>query len=528
MRYDAVKFFVDRACAARANFRFTIDNAQTISEICAQVDGLPLAIELAAARMKVLSPQEILKRLDKRLNLLTGGAIDLPMRLRTMRGALDWSYDLLTQSEKRLFCRLGVFAGSFSLDSAECINQEPSGERQVLDILTSLLDQSLLSMEQPTGSDVRFRMLGVVREYALHRLEETGETGAIGRIHAEHFLELAEAAEPALQGTQPGTWLNRLEEEYDNLREALHWSMTNDFAMAVRFNVALRYYWDFMGQLAGGLGILKQILSRSDQILPNQRFKLYSMAGNLAKFQGDHQTAEKMYERGLAEARSEGDLSDISLLCRGLGGLAAEQADHPTARRFIDEALQAAQQAKDKFGVARSLSMLGDLERSKGHDGLARDLYDQALRTCRPTGRKYATANLLNNLAAAEYGCGHRDSACAHFTEALAMTQESVVKMAGDRVAISYSLDGFAALAVSRGDLATAATLAGAAQHLRDSMNFNIEPAERRFRDGYFASIRERLDEDVYSAAYEKGQRLSLDESVALALRTSNGCQVDS
>ncbi len=524
LRYDAVKLFVDRACAVRPNFVLTAENAPAVSEICMRLDGLPLAIELAAARIKVLSPHEILKRLDKRLRLLTGGATDLPARLRTMRGALDSSYELLTEAEKRVFSRLGVFAGSFSLSSVEWISQRQSGheeEPQVLDFLTSLLNQSLILSELRNEGDVRFRMLGVVREYALDRLEATGEADAIRKLHAEHFLGLAEAAEPSLQGTQSAGWLNRLDEEYDNLRAALHWSMTNDFAMAVRFNVALRNYWEFMGQLAEGLGILRQILSHSERIAPKQRLTLYSMAGNLAKFQGDYQTAHGMYERGLAEARGEGDLSDVSLLCRGLGSLAAEQGDHPTARRFIEEALEAARKATDPFGLARSLSMLGDVARSEGDDRIARDLYRQALTACRETNRKYAIANILNNLAAAEYGCGHYDSAQAYFVEALQMTHESVVKMAGDRVAISYSLDGFAALAVHRGEIATAATLAGAAQRLRESMNFNIEPAERRFRDAYLASLRDLLAEQPDAAAFEKGQRLNLDESIVLALRTS-------
>ena len=525
---DAVKLFVARACGARPGFVLTPEHAETIADICAHLDGLPLAIELAAARMKVLSPQDILKRLNKRLKLLTGGAKDVPARLQTMRGALDWSYDLLGEAEKRLFSRLGIFAGAFSLNSAEWISERHSSgnqEPQVLDMLTSLLNQSLLFTEQRSGSEVRFRMLGVVREYALDRLEESGEAHAIRKIHAEFFLELAEAAEPSLHGGREVSWLKRLEDEYDNLRSALHWSVDHDFAMAVRFNLALRYYWDFMGQLAEGLGVLKQILQQSDRMVPRERAKLYSMAGNLAKFQGDHQTAGEMYRKGLAEARCEGDFSDISLLCRGLGGLAAEQENHSAAREYLDEALKAARRAKDEFGSARSLSMLGDLARSEGDHQTARDLFDQALRVCPRTRRKYASANILNNLAGAEYGCGDYDSACAHFVEALSMTHESVVKMAGDRIAISYSLDGFAALAVRCGDMAAAATLAGAARRLREAMNFNIEPAERKFRDSYVALIRTSLAEQEYREAFDKGQKLSLEESIALAGRIGSVCK---
>jgi tetratricopeptide (TPR) repeat protein len=243
------------------------------------------------------------------------------------------------------------------------------------------------------------------------------------------------------------------------------------------------------------------------------------MAGNMAKFQGDHETARQMYERGLNEARSLVSLSQVSLLCRGLAGLAVEQGDHVTARRFIQEALAAAHESNDQFGIARSMNMLGDLARSEGDDGTARVLLKGALEVCRQTGNKYAIANILNNLAAAELGDGDYEQACVHFTEGLTMARESDGKIAGDRIAISYSLDGFAALAVRYGEAEVAARLAGAAQHLRQSMNYNIEATERRFRDTYLASIHALLSDEQFAAAYEQGRKLELDESIALALR---------
>jgi predicted ATPase/DNA-binding winged helix-turn-helix (wHTH) protein len=526
MRYGAVELFVERARSAVAGFALNQENARTVAEICALLDGLPLAIELAAARMKVLSPREILARLDKRLKLLTGGAKDLPTRLQTMRGTLDWSYELLSDEEKRLFHRLAVFGGSFTLESAEKVagGETPaSDEREelpdVLDTLTGLLNQSLLIAEKRASGVVRFRMLSVVREYALDRLEESGEAEAIRRKHAAHFLALAEEAEPHFQGAQPAPWLHRLDEEYDNIREALHRSIADDFESAIRFGVALRYFWDFMGHLNEGLGILKQLLSRADHIPANRRFKLYSMAGNLAKFQGDHKTAREIYDRGLTEARLAGDSSDVSLLCRGLGGLAFEQRDHATARRFIEQALDAALASKDQFGTARSLNMLGDLGRFQGDYGTARVMLRAALEVCRETDNRYAIANILNNLAAAEYSDGDYEGASAHFIASLKMALESDAKIAGDRIVISYSLDGFAALAVRRGEGKLAATLAGAAERLRESMNFNIEAAERRFRETYVASLHAMLPADQFAAAYDEGRKLDLDESVALALR---------
>jgi tetratricopeptide (TPR) repeat protein len=242
------------------------------------------------------------------------------------------------------------------------------------------------------------------------------------------------------------------------------------------------------------------------------------MAGNLAKFQGDYATARRMYEECLSDGRSAHDLRQVSLSCRGLGGLAYEQGDYPTARGFAEEALAVARQSNDEFGIARSLNMLGDLARSLGDDAAARPLYEEALAICRQLCNKYATANILTNLAAAEFGEGNYTAAYAHFTEGLTMAQESGDQIVGDKIAISYSLDGLAALAVLRGETEFAAKLAGAAEHLRESINYNVEPAERRFRDAYLASLHTVISEEDFSRAYRQGCTLKLHEGVALAL----------
>jgi predicted ATPase len=517
MKFDAVKLFVERARSVNPAFALTHDNARSVAGICARLDGLPLGIELAAARMKMLSPQAILSRLVHRLKLLTGGSRDLPTRQQTMRGTMDWSYELLTEAEQRIFRRLAVFAGGFTLEFAEKVVDDDEGT-DVLDIVTSLVNKSLLLAEQQARGEVRFRLLGVVREYAHDRLDESGEVPAIRRKHAAYLLALVEEAEPNLRSAQPAESLNRLEEEYDNIREALRWSLANDADTAARIAVAIRYFWDFLGYLTEGLGILKEIFALGDRVPPKIRCLLLSMAGNIAKFQGDYATAHMMYERGLQESRELGDLSQVALLCRGLGGLAVENGDPEGARRFIEEAFAAARAANDNFGVARSLNMLGDLARSEGDYRSARPLLAEALELCRQTGNKYATANILNNLAAADYGDGDYAASLAHFTEGLKMAQERGYKVTGDRIAISYSLDGFAALAVPDGRGELGAKLAGAAEHMREAMNFHTEPAERRFRETYLAALKALLPEPGFSAAYEQGSRLRLEECMMLAL----------
>ena len=511
--YGAVMLFVERARAVKPDFELTEENALSVARICARLDGLPLAIELAAARVKLLSTRAILSRLDHRLKLLTGGSPDLPTRQQTMSAAIDWSYELLSDEEKRLFRRLAVFEGGFTVEGAETI----LGDTEVLDGISSLVNQSLVAVREAVeNAEPRMQMLEVVREYAVDRLETCGEAERIRNAHAAYFLTLTEQAEPQLHGPQPAEWLSRLDAEYDNLRAVLRWSLANDRVTAARIAGALRNFWVFRGYLTEGLGILKEILGATPDVGWAVLGKLLSAAGNISKFQGDYQTAHTMYEDGLRKAQQAQDLTQVSLFYRGLGGLALEENNRPAARRFIEQALATAREANDRFGIARSLSMLGDLARSDGDDKAARPWLEEALRVCRQVGDKYATSVIVVNLAAAEYGIGDFAAAEAHFAEGLQMALESGV--AGNRIGITYALDGFAALATRRDEPETAAKLAAAAEGLRESMNHNIEATERRFREAYMARLHSLLSSEKFREAYSAGRRLKLEESVALAL----------
>ncbi|MBA3694597.1 MAG: protein kinase, partial [Acidobacteria bacterium] len=281
--YEAIKLFVERARNTKPNFTLSQQNAQTVAEICNRLEGLPLAIELAAARIKFLSPQAILTKLENRLKLLTGGARDLPARQQTMRGAVEWSYDLLTEEEKCLFRHLAVFAGGFTFEAAEAVagchfsaagKEEMISEQETLEIeqltidtfdgVTSLVDKSLLVSKEQANGETRFRMLEVVREYALELLETRGEAEAMRRSHAEYFLALGEEAEPHLQSAQSVEWLNRLEEEHDNLRAALQWSLDRDAAIAARLAAGIWRLWTFHSYLTEGRGWLEAALEQSN------------------------------------------------------------------------------------------------------------------------------------------------------------------------------------------------------------------------------------------------------------------------
>lgn len=532
--YEAVRLFVERARGAKSNFALNGENAQSVAEICARLDGLPLAIELAAARVKILSPSSILTKLENRLQLLTGGAADLPARQQTMRGAVAWSYDLLPEDERHLFERLSVFVGGFSFEAAESVVLCPSsfadennagnndqrtkdkGQRtiNVLDGVTSLLDKSLIvSKEQPDG-EMRFRMLEVVREFALEMLNTGGEAETVCRSHAVYFLALAEEAEKYLKGEESVKWLNHLEDEHDNLRAALRWSLKNDVKIAARLAAALRLFWLFHSHLAEGRGWIEAGLEcTEDDRFSGVRFNLLNLLGTFARFQGDYRAAQEAFEKQLAEAKEANNLWQIAEANSGLGSVAYQQGDFATARKFLGETLEVSRKLNEKYGIAATLNSLGDIARTEGNNAAARPLFEESLKISRRLGTKQFVCAILANLGAVTFAEGDYRAAHTHFKEALATAQEM-----GNRTVVSLSLDGFAALAAERGEPDCAAQLAGAAEHLRELIGYEIEPADLSFREKYFAKLCAAIPEVDLSASFERGRKLKPDEAVALCL----------
>lgn len=535
---EAVKLFVERARGAKPNFSLTKDNAGSVAGICARLDGLPLAIELAAARVKILSPPAILTKLENSLQLLTGGASDLPARQQTMRGAVAWSYDLLSEDERRLFARLSVFVGGFTFEAAEAVgswqlakgshkhsssgnNQSPTANRpalSVLDGITSLLDQSLVvSKEQPDG-EMRFRMLEVVREYALETLNAGDEAGAVCRSHAAYFLALAEEAEKHLKGEESVKWLDLLEEEHDNLRAALRWALKNDAETAARLAAALRLFWLFHSHLEEGRKWLEAGLEcTEDDFFSETRFNLLNLIGTFARFQGDYRGARKIYERQLAEAKEANDLWQIAEANSGLGSVAYQQGDFATARKFLGETLSVSRELNEKYGIAATLNSLGDIARTEGDNAAARLLFEESLEISRELGTKQFICAILANLGAVTFAESDYRAARRHFKEALTTAQEM-----GNKTVVSLSLDGFAALAAELGESDCAAELAGAAEHLRESIGYEMEPADLSFRETYFSKLRRALSEFDLSASFERGRRLKPEEAVSLCLDNGN------
>lgn len=525
VEYAAVALFVERARTAKPSFALTDENAGSVAEICHRLDGLPLAIELAAARVKILSPRAILLKLENRLKLLTGGARDLPARQQTMRGAIAWSYDLLDADEKLLFRRFSVFAGGATVESVETIganyesnpNRKSKAATEILDVISSLIDKNLLVSKERAGDEIRLSMLETIREFALDALEQSAEGDEIRCLHADFFLALAEKAEPQMQAAQSAVWLNRLEEEHDNFRAALSWSLVRDAQKAARLATAITSFWVVHSHLTEGRNWLKTVLEKTDAAPVATRLKLLNGLALLTRQQGDFEAARKIYEDGLAAGRATNDLRQIALSSKGLGMVAHRQGENAAARKFFEEGLAICRELNDQAGTMHSLNNLGDLERTEGNYAAARTLFQEAVALSKQLGNKQAGCAGLNNLGFAAFGEGDFPAARSSFAEALAVARELKHK-----IQISYSLDGFAALAVEGGEAETAARISGAAELLRETIGCEIEPAERLFRDEYLARVRAVLPDQTFIAADNKGRALSTDEAIALASRQAN------
>jgi tetratricopeptide (TPR) repeat protein len=369
---------------------------------------------------------------------------------------------------------------------------------------------------ETANGESRFRLLEVIREYALEILEASGESETIRKNHARYFLTLAKSAESEFFGRNAASWLDRLEEEHDNLRAALSRASVVDAETLMNLAAALRSFWLLHNHLTEGRKWLETALEISSEASAELRSKLLHGLGQAALYQGDNRTARKMFAESLNVGRAAGDKRQIALSNRGLAAAAKQQGDIAGARKFIEEALAINRESNDIFGIAVSLNNLGDLARMEDDYVSARRLLEEALAICRRLGNKEGICGCLNNLGAVTYGEGDYEAAQEHYAEALKTSREL-----GDKVTISYSLNGFAALAARRGDVERAIKLTGAAQHLRESLGFEIEPAERRFCERYLIRLKTGTDEAAFADLLNQGRKLKLEEAAALCFSVS-------
>ncbi len=380
-------------------------NARTIAEICARLDGLPLAIELAAARIRLLPPQALLARLGHRLQVLTSRARNMPARQQTLRDTIKWSYDLLDAAEQRLFRRLSVFVGGCTLEAIEAVSAAVGdGAVPVLDGVAWLIDKSLLQQTEQEGEEPRLVMLETIREFGLECLAMSGELEAIRRAHAAYYLVLAEEAEPKLEGPQQAVWLQRLEQEHDNLRAAMQWLLERGEAgqgmeMALRFGGALRGFWRVHGHLSEGRIFLERAIAGSGGATASVRAKTLGAAADVALNQGDFERGEVLYREGLALCRELGDTRGIAFSLLRLGWAAWNSGNSGAARPLLEEALALQRGVDSKWHVAESLFYLALLAGSQGEYSRGRALVEEGLALLRAIGDKRGVAWSLLLLA---------------------------------------------------------------------------------------------------------------------------------
>ncbi|MBM3459804.1 MAG: tetratricopeptide repeat protein, partial [Armatimonadetes bacterium] len=379
--YESVRLFIERARQVQPGFQVTNRSAPALASVCHRLDGIPLALELAAARVRSLTVEELNQRLDQRFRLLTGGSRTALPRLQTLRALIDWSYDLLSAAEQALLCRLSVFAGGWTLDAAEQVCTGEGVEAwEVLDLLTGLADKSMVVAAEQEGA-TRYRLLETVRQYGQDRLRERDEEAAWRDRHLAHYLALAEEAAPELTGREQAAWLVRLETEHDNLRAALEWSgeTGGGAESGVRLAGALWRFWEMHGHFTEGREWLARVLDAGAGTAPVVRAEALNGAGNLANDQGDYAAARAFHQESLAIRRGLGDRRGIAGSLNNLGNVACDQSDYGAARALLEESLAIKRELGDQRGIAGSLGNLGRTVVEQGDYAAARALQEESL-----------------------------------------------------------------------------------------------------------------------------------------------------
>jgi predicted ATPase/transcriptional regulator with XRE-family HTH domain len=556
-QYEAVRLFTERAQAVKADFMVTEENALAVAEICYRLDGLPLAIELAAARVKLFPPQALLERLGSPLKFLTGGARDLPTRQQTIHNTIQWSYQLLDEREKILFARLGAFVGGCTMEAAEGIcNSDDTLRLDVVDGIAALVDQSLLRQDEGPGGTPRFVMLETIREYALERLEQRGEVEAVRQWHAKYFLMLAEEAEPELAGPRQVAWLARLDRDLDNLRAALGWSIEHhEIETALRLAGALTWFWFTRSYWNEGRRWFETTLARSAGAARASRAKALLGSGQLATFQNDHDHAYMRCEQAHALYLELDDRRGAAWALFFLSVAAQDQSDLTRSNAAAAESLALRRSIGDRRGIAYSLHAEGEAALYAGEFARAMKLCDEGLALFRAIGDTYGISLSLLITAEAAYATGDYDRAkqlcqeCLHVNHELGdrrgrgMTLEilgrvtraqgedlvarslyaqalSLLSDAGDRWSVARCIESIAVMYVES-DTWRAARLFGAAETLRQSIGLPQTYLDRSRCEQAVAAARARLGATGFEAVWAGGGELTLTQAIEEALNAT-------
>ncbi|MBA2278802.1 MAG: tetratricopeptide repeat protein [Chloroflexia bacterium] len=560
--FASVRLFVERAAAIKPGFALTAENAADVAAICVRLEGLPLAIELAAARVRILPPAALLTRLSNRLNLLTGGAADRDPRQRTLRGAIAWSHDLLEPAGQTLFRRLAVFAGGWTFEAAEAVCAAAGGDVafDVLDGLDSLVQKSLLRQDETPEGEPRFTMLQTIREFGLEQLAVSGEEPAIRVAHAAYYLALAEEADPHLSGPDQRVWLDHLETEHDNLRATLAWSLEHaDPETALRLGGLLWHFWARRGHLREGLSWFERALAESRHASPKVQATALIDIGNIASDLHDYERARWAYEESLAIWQTLENQPNQAISLSGLGRAARGQGELTQARNRYEESLAIWRTLGNHHVMAFTLDELGDVAYADGDVARARELHEAALEillglhdpgsvaysyhklgrvACHAgdcvaarrllnegmalfneVGDKDGTASVRHALGVVASQEGNSQEAAVHFLESLTLRQEI-----DDIVGTIECLEGLAHVANADRVFEETVQLFAASSAQRAKLGVPTMRGDRTHHDRAIAKARASLDDTTYQSAWTKGAALSIDAAVMVARSLPSSC----
>lgn len=556
IQFDAVYLFIERATNVKQDFKVTNQNALSIALICYQLDGIPLAIELAAKRINIFSVEEIVRRLHQMFRLLTGGSRTVMPRQQTLCATIDWSYNLLSKPEKTLLRRLSVFAGGWTLEAAEtmCIGEEIE-DNKVLDLLSRLVDTSLVEVMIGEEGETRYRFLESIRQYSWEKLEEFGETEVLQRRHYEFFLGLAEEVEPKLRGSEQRQWLDLLETEHSNLRTSLKWSQMDTAILdkGLRLAKALGWFWFVRGYLTEGRANFKKLIAISSGASTVLRAHAIHHAGNLAYAQGDYGIARELYQQSLDLKQDIGDKSGIARSIFTLAILDSVQGDYKTAQSRYQESLELRQEIGEKSGIADCFVYLGNLAFYQVDYEKAYSLYEQSLEIYRELEDKSSIAFCLLVLGNVAYEQTDHSKARVFYEESLKLRQESKEKWGianaymglgkvnfaqqdyeiarvfykkslklrwelQDNQGIAFCLEGLADIYRSQNQMIKAAWLYGRTEALRKTINYSLTFCENSRYECSVVAVRFALDEKAFAVAWGQGQAMTIDEIANFAL----------
>ena len=519
---ESARLFIERAQLQQPRFIVTPENAPALASICCRLDGIPLAIELAAARVRLMPVEEVSRRLDQRFDLLTGGSRTALPRHRTLRSLIDWSYDLLNGPEQELLCRVSIFSGGWTLESAQSVCAgDGIDEKDLLDLLTSLADKSLVHARAVRG-ETRYELLETVRHYARDRLSDKGEEAGLSHRHFECMLALAKRAESRLTSGDQQVWLECLESEHENLRAALSWSCADDGRTADGLQLAssLGWFWSVRGHYREGRRWLSILIAavpggKADSV------RAYALRGasSLASDEGDCAEAGRLNEEALAIFRRLGDRKGLSQVLNNMAVLASDQGRYAAAQALLEESMEIRTELGDQHGASLVLSNLGIIALDLNDFGEARSLFERGLAIQRTLGGRRVIALLSMNLGSVLRDVDDYPSAEARLKEALVIVEEL-----GDRLLIAGCLEDFAALAAAVGQPMRAAALWGRAERLREEIMSPLPDRSRAPFHRQVAAARSVLGDDAaFDSAWNEGR----DKPLAQVTKALLACRFE-